>query len=272
MPLTRKKSLELRSLAQKKARDERGIFVAEGFRLVKDAAESAFEIPEAFFTPEFESTPPGKALTGALRARGAACERVSAREFASFADTVHAQGILALVLKKQESAGDLIDRLPAPALIVALDGIADPGNLGTVIRTCDWFAAGGVLLGASSVDVYNPKVVRATMGGIFHVPLASGVDLPVAAGHARERGYTVYAADPAAESSEADLRFAERSLLVFGNEAHGISSGLARVADARVAIRRFGSAESLNVGVACGILLAAHRRCHPSRTRLPGVP
>ncbi len=262
MPLTRKKSLELRSLSQKKVRDELGIFVAEGLRLVKDAAESAFEIPEAFFTPEFEATPGGKNLAGALRARGTACERVSAREFAGFADTVHAQGILALVVKKPESAADLVDRVPPPVLIVALDGIADPGNLGTVIRTCDWFGAGGILLGRSSVDVYNPKVVRATMGGIFHVPVASGADLPLEAERARKRGYTVYVADPAAELFDADLRFAERSLLAFGNEAHGISPGLARVADARVAIRRFGGAESLNVGVACGVLLAAYRRCH----------
>jgi TrmH family RNA methyltransferase len=71
----------------------------------------------------------------------------------------------------------------------------------------------------------------------------------------------VYVADPAAEQFDADLRFTERSFLAFGNEAHGISPGLASVADARVAIRRFGNAESLNVGVACGILLAAHRRC-----------
>jgi TrmH family RNA methyltransferase len=263
MPLTRKKALELRSLAQKKARDERGLFVAEGFRLVKDAAESAFEIPEVFFTPEFESTPAGSTLAGALRARGARCERVSAREFAGFADTMHAQGILALVLKKPASAGDLMDRVPLPALLVALDGIADPGNLGTVIRTCDWFAAGGILLGRSSVDVYNPKVVRATMGGIFHVPVATGIDLPAAAARARQQGYKVYVADPSADLFETDLHFTERSLLAFGNEAHGISPELARVADARVAIRRFGSAESLNVGVACGIFLAAHRRCFP---------
>jgi len=262
MPLTRKKSLELRSLSQKKVRDELGIFVAEGFRLVQDAAGSSFEIPEAYFTAEFESTPGGKSLAGALRARGTACERVSAREFAGFADTVHAQGILALVVKKPERAEDLVARIPPPALIVALDAIADPGNLGTVIRTCDWFAAGGILLGRTSVDVYNPKVVRATMGGIFHVPVADGVDLPLEAERARQRGYTVYVADPAAELSGAEIRFAERSLLAFGNEAHGISGGLARASDVRVAIRRFGTAESLNVGVACGILLAAYRRTY----------
>jgi len=262
MPLTRKKSLDLRSLSQKKVRDERGLFVAEGLRLVKDAAESAFDIPEAYYTPEFESTPAGRDLAAALRARGAVCERVSAREFAGFADTMHAQGILALVLKKPADAGDLMDRIPTPALLVALDGIADPGNLGTVIRTCDWFGAGGILLGRSSVDVYNHKVVRATMGGIFHVPVATGVDLPLAAERARKQGYTVYVADPSADLFESDLRFPERALLAFGNEAHGVSPGLARVADAHVAIRRFGNAESLNVGVACGILLAAHRRCY----------
>jgi len=262
MSLTRNRIREIRSLSQKKVRDELDLFVVEGLRLVRDAAESAFDIPEAFSTAAFEASSEGGHLVGLLRARGTSCRQVTPRELSQFADTVNAQGVLAVVRRRNESGGDLIRRLPAPALLVGLDGIADPGNLGSIVRTCDWFGAGGILLDRSSVDLYNPKVVRATMGGIFHVPVATGLDLPLSVLQAKEQGYTVYVADSRADLSDGDVRFRERSLIVFGNEAHGVSEEVSRAADARVAIRRYGAAESLNVGVACGILLAAHRRSH----------
>jgi TrmH family RNA methyltransferase len=262
MPLTRNRIRELRSLSQKKVRDELDLFVVEGLRLVQDAAGSAFDIPEAFSTAAFEESPGGRHVMGLLRARGTTCREVTARELSQFADTVNAQGVLAVVRRRKESAGELIRRIALPALIVGLDGIADPGNLGSIVRTCDWFGAGGILLGRTSVDLYNPKVVRSTMGGIFHVPVVSGLDLPLSALQAKEQGYTVYVADPRAAVLDADVRFRERSLIFFGNEAHGVSEDLSRLADERVAIRRYGAAESLNVGVACGILLAAHRRSH----------
>ena len=262
MPLTRNRIREIRSLAEKSARDELGLFVAEGLRLVGEAARSAFAIPEAFSTDEFAGTEDGARLLEMLGARGTVCRTVTPRELAQCADTVNPQGIIALVRTPNESAPRLIRSVPAPALLVALDGIADPGNLGSIIRTCDWFGAGGVLLGKGSVDPYNPKAVRATMGGIFRVPLATGLDLADAAADAKREGYTVYVAEAGADLDESDVEWADRSLIALGSEAHGVSDDLARAADARVAVRRYGAAESLNVGVACGILLAAHRRRH----------
>jgi TrmH family RNA methyltransferase len=262
MPLTRNRIRELRSLSQKKVRDELDLFVAEGLRLVRDAAESSFDIPESFYTGDFEESPAGGALIVLLRTRGARCQKVTRGELGQFADTVNAQGVLALIRRRNETAGDLIRRIAPPSLLVALDGIADPGNLGSIIRTCDWFGAGGVLLGKKSVDLYNPKVVRATMGGIFHVPVVTEVDLPRAAADAKQAGYTVYAADPSADPDESEMRFSRRSLIALGNEAHGISEELLGAADSRMAIPRYGRAESLNVGIACGILLSAFRRTH----------
>ncbi|HTY59371.1 MAG TPA: RNA methyltransferase, partial [Bacteroidota bacterium] len=160
MPLTRNRIREIRSLAEKSGRDEQGLFVAEGLRLVGDAAASAFEIPEAFSTAEFSATAEGAHLMGILRARGTLVSEVTYRELAQCADTVTPQGVIALVRTKSESASGLLKRLSAPSLIVALDGIADPGNLGSIIRTCDWFGAGGIFLGKGSVDPYNPKAVR----------------------------------------------------------------------------------------------------------------
>ena len=147
------------------------------------------------------------------------------------------------------------------SVVVALDIIGDPGNLGSIIRSADWFGVQAVLLGRQSVDLYNPKVVRSTMGSIFHLPIVQDLDLLAALSHARELGYTIYGADTEGETHFDKVRFAQRSVIVLGNEAWGLSDAVRKLTDVRVAIRRYGSAESLNVGVACGILLSGlHRK------------
>jgi len=260
MPLVKNRIRAIRALAQKKGRDAQGLFLAEGLRLVQDAATSGADITDLFATEEFARSAPGGALLDRLRSRGIPCCGVSAREMDAIADTVHAQGIVALV---RIPAGDwrvVLRRAGSPAVVVALDGIADPGNLGTIVRTCDWFGAAGLLLGRGSVDLYNPKVVRATMGGLFRLACAQQVAIAEAAREAQREGFSVVVADPSRGSPEEETAFGARSLVILGNEAHGIDPALGALADARVSIRRRGGGESLNVGVACGIILAACRR------------
>lgn len=269
MPLARQKIGALRALAERKAREETGLFIAEGLRLVQEAASSTACVTEAFATEEFARSAAGGALLGDLRARGVECRRVSARELGAIADTVHAQGIVATVRIPPDEPGRILRGAGPGAIVVALDGVADPGNLGTIVRTCDWFGSAGLLLGRGSVDLYNPKVVRATMGGIFHLPCAQQVALADAARAAKEEGYSVVIAEAAGGTPEEETAFGARSFVVLGNEAHGVDPALAPLADARVAIRRRGRGESLNVAVACGIILAAWRRFqeHPGRAR-----
>jgi len=269
MPISRQRIRAIRSLALRKGRDESGLFIAEGLRLVEEVASSGAAVAEVFATEEFERSAPGRPLLDRLSARGAECRRVSARELAAIADTVHAQGIVALIRIPGEEPGAILRRSTPPAVVVALDGVADPGNLGTIVRTCDWFGAAGLLIGRGSVDLYNPKVVRATMGGIFHLPCAQQVALADAARAAKEEGYSVVIAEAAGGTPEEETAFGARSFVVLGNEAHGVDPALAPLADARVAIRRRGRGESLNVAVACGIILAAWRRFqeHPGRAR-----
>ncbi|HTO94698.1 MAG TPA: RNA methyltransferase [Bacteroidota bacterium] len=260
MPLTKNRIRAIRSLTLRKGRDELGLFLAEGLRLVGDAASSGAEIAEAFATEEFERSAAGGELCGRLRSRGAACRRVSARELSAIADTVHAQGIVALVRIPRPDAAEIFRRAQAPAVAVALDGVADPGNLGSIVRTCDWFGAAGLLVGRGSVDLYNPKVVRATMGGLFHIPCVQEISLSGALSAARRMGFAVVVADAREGTPEEETEFTPRSLIVLGSEARGVDPALAALADLHVAIRRRGGGESLNVGVACGIILAACRR------------
>jgi len=260
MALTKSRAKAIRALAQRKYREETGVFVVEGLRLVREAAAAEFEIEEALYTPEFAAEGAGRMLLDTLRAKCRRIDQITLRDMDHLADTVTPQGILAVVRQKREQATSLLERRVLPPVLVALDAVSDPGNLGSIVRGCDWFGVDAVLLGHTSVDPYNPKVVRASMGGIFHLPVVGEVDLLPFISHARGKGYTVYVTDVTGEADVDRVRFEPRSLIVFGNEAWGVSDPVRQLADVRMSIRRFGSAESLNVAVACGVVLAALRR------------
>lgn len=260
MALTRAKVQQLKSLSQKKGRTATGTFLVEGLRLVQEAAASDFVIEEVYYTNEFTDDPAGRTLVDRLGGKTSQIRTVTTRDLGSITDTVTAQGIVAVVRPRVFSVDELLRPTDAPSVLVALDSVADPGNLGSMVRTCDWFGVQGILLGRTSVELHNPKVVRATMGGLFHLPIVEDVDLLSAISNARQTGYQVYVTDAFGETHFDRVRFANKSIIVFGNEAWGVSDQLKRLADVRVAIRRYGAAESLNVGVACGIVLSSLHR------------
>ena len=257
MTLSRTHLKDLKELAHKKHREEQGKFVIEGVRLVQEAVDSDFEFLEAFVTDELAEEPGGKALLHSLKGRAPAVLQVTAHDMEQITDTVTTQGVAALLRQKQYDADAMLVRDERKSVLVAFDAVSDPGNAGTMIRTCDWFGVDGVVLGVNSVEIYNPKVVRATMGGIFHLPVAEGVDLLPFTTKARAAGYTVYVTDGGGEMHFDRLNFEAKSLIIFGNEAWGVCDQLKALADFRVMIRRYGAAESLNVSVACGVVLSA---------------
>lgn len=256
--VTKRHLKELRELGRKKPREVEGRFLVEGLRMVEEAAESAFEIRELLFTEAFAATVPGRDLLEKLRRKGLLVQNITERELEAISDTVTAQGIVAVVAVRRFHLESMLQPGRC-SLIVGVDAVSDPGNLGSMIRTCDWFGVNGVLVGEDSVEVYNPKVLRSTMGGIFHLPVVEGVDLLSTVGRLKKSGFTVYVTDAAGEVYAEDVRFADRAVVIMGNETRGVSPSLKRAADVRVAIRRYGLAESLNVGVACGVLLSVLR-------------
>ncbi len=260
MTLTRASLKDLRSLGQKKFRNEQGKFLIEGLRMVQEAVESDAVILEVLHTEEFASEPAGKGLLQKLAAKTKQVHRITSREMDAIADTVHSQGIVAVARQRSFTVEQVLHGTNGTSVIVALDAVSDPGNLGSMIRTCDWFGVHGILLGRNSVELYNPKVLRATMGGIFHLSVVEDVDLLLAVSKAKSLGYRVYVTDAAGETHFDRVRYANRALIIFGNEAWGVSDQLKQLADERVAIRRYGAAESLNVGVACGIVLSSLHR------------
>jgi RNA methyltransferase, TrmH family len=260
MALTKARLKELRELSLRKFRDERKLFTIEGVRLVQEAVDSDFTVLDAFHTADVQDQPAGRALLGRLKHRGVPLHQTTAKEMEAVSETVTGQGILAVVRQKEFSPDAVFADHGAASLIVAFDSVSDPGNLGTMIRTCDWFGVNAILLGAHSVELFNPKVVRSTMGGVFHLPIAVDVDLLPTISRARSMGYRTYVTDLKGEHHFDRVQYHHRSLIVFGNEAWGVSDQVKELADVRLSIRRYGAAESLNVSVACGVVLSAVHR------------
>jgi TrmH family RNA methyltransferase len=144
--------------------------------------------------------------------------------------------------------------------IICLDRINDPGNLGTIIRTADWFGIEHILTGEGSVDFYNPKTVRSTMGSCTRQHLYHVHDLTQTLTDLKSRGYTIYALDMNGESyKQAQIKKQDNVVLLFGSESHGIASELLELADHVLTIPRTGNAESLNVGIAVGVVVSELR-------------
>lgn len=183
---------------------------------------------------------------------GVECYQLPDTLFGSVSDTRTPQGILA-VLKLERKR--LEDANPDGGLLVMLDNIKDPGNMGTIIRTADAAGCSGVIVPDGCVDVYNPKVLRSTMGSIFHIPVYHCGNISEAILRIRNGGYKVFAShlEGAASIYETDLR--GPVALVIGSEAEGVGKATVRAADALVKIPMEGRAESLNASIAAGVMI-----------------
>lgn len=173
--------------------------------------------------------------------------------FAAVCDTENPQGILT-VCKKLDWDADAVLAKKTPFLLLA-EELNDPGNLGTVIRTADACGADAVFLSKGSVDLYNPKVLRATMGSLFHVPVFQNIDLHALSEKMQAKQIPLYAAHLKGDRYPYALPLQDACAFLIGNEARGLSEDAAALCDAWVKIPMPGQAESLNASVAAGVLL-----------------
>lgn len=251
----RLKAYEL--LLQKKHREEQGKFIVEGSHVIEEALSAGWSVEVVLLTPEFRAAKAGAPLLERVGRLGVECAEVTSRMASRLTDTVTPQGAVAIVRKPKK-------RAPGPRtggnLTVALDGVSDPGNLGTMLRTCDWFGVQSVLLGKGCVEPYNPKLLRSTMGSLFHLDILDNVDLVGELGRMKADGFEVRVAAVSGGAPPGPVGGDQRLAMVFGNESRGVSPGVSALADATVSIPSFGKAESLNVATACGIILALLRQ------------
>ena len=245
----------IRDLHRRRGRERRGLALAEGVRLLEEALATAIPIRGAAASPALEATTRGKALKAALLDRGIRLEEVSDDELASLADTDHPQGVLAVIEPKGWSLSDI--RLNPGSAALALDGVQDPGNVGTMLRSALGLGATGLVALKGTADLTNPKVIRGAMGASFRLPAVSASPEELVAWSRLQRA-EIWVADAAGEPVERlPARTAARPpvVLVVGNEGAGVGGAVEAAADRRIAIRQAPGVESLNVAVAAGILL-----------------
>jgi TrmH family RNA methyltransferase len=243
---------EARRLSRRSARAERRLFLADGPKAVAGALGVPGCVVEVFATP-------AASAHHAELLSGVPVTPVDDRAMAALSDSVSPAGLVA-VCRFLDVPADTA--LADTDLAVLCADVRDPGNAGTVIRTSDAAGAGGVVLAGDSVDAYNPKTVRASVGSLFHLPVAVERDVPAAVRAAQDAGLVVLAADGGGEVDlfDADELLRGRVAWLFGNEAWGLPDDVAALADHRVRIPIAGAAESLNLATAAAVCLYATAR------------
>lgn len=240
----------MRDLRLRRGRERRGLALAEGIRLAEEALAAGIPIRHVLASPALEGTPRGRALKAALARAGHPAAEVSDAVFNTLAATEHSQGVLAVVEPPRWTLEQVRVSGRAPAL--ALDGVQDPGNVGTMVRTAFALGCAGVLALPGTAELTNPKTLRATMGGCFHLPFV-GLDEPEFRTWAAKRNVLVLLA--AMDGGPAPRRSSRPLAIVVGNEGAGLRPSLAEWAGGRIGVPLQPGAESLNVAVAAGILL-----------------
>lgn len=223
---------EINSLKLKKNRDKLKLFILEGERLIREASDSISYVVTS------------ESYNGNIRSD----YTVSDALFSKISDTVNPQGVLA-VCHITKTQFDNNDKNP---LYIMLENIQDPGNLGTIIRTADAAGADGIFLSKGCVDVYSPKVVRSTMGSLFHLPVYVNVDLYDIISKINVK---TVAAHLKGNKTPYEINMKDGIAILIGNEGNGLSDELSSKADNLVKIPMPGNAESMNAGVAAAIMI-----------------
>lgn len=236
-------------LKQKKYRTQNGLYLAEGLRTAEEAV--AYKAVETLFYVATDDERTIRLLEDAA-AQNIKLVCVSENVMKKIADTETPQGIIAVCKMRQPKLENL---LASGKMLLVLDRVGDPGNIGTMLRTADAAGIGGLVLLKGCADIYAPKTVRSSMGSLFHIPVLSGVSEQEFVSAAKKAGYDllVTCLDGADNLYKADL--SGRIAFVMGNEAGGVSESLLEKADKRVYIPMAGRAESLNVAMAAGIVM-----------------
>ncbi|MEK3838118.1 TrmH family RNA methyltransferase [Paenibacillus sp. FSL R7-0128] len=241
---------EWAGLQEKKHRDRSGKYIVEGIHLVQEALQA--EVDVECLAYDLDKGMPSELKPLLQAVQGMEVIGVSAAVVAKCSSTGTPQPVFAIVRKEQKGIEAILAK--PDSLVMVLDGVQDPGNVGTIIRSADAAGADGVILGQGCADLFNPKTIRSTMGSMFHLPVVEG-ELGTILPQARERGALLVSTSLTAEDSCYTHDFHGSQWLLIGSEGQGISPETARLVDKSILIPMAGRAESLNAAMAATILL-----------------
>ncbi len=253
-----KRIVQLNKKAGERKRE--GVFVAEGIKMFLEAPEEYVE--EIYISEDCPilfgkgmllewQEEDRKRVKEKLEKRG--YETVSRDVFGKMSDTQAPQGILCLVRQRSYELADML-REGGAALLLVLEDIQDPGNLGTILRSGEGAGVSGIVMSRDTADIYNPKVIRATMGSVYRMPFCYVDDLENAIGQMKKAGTEVFAAHLEGKKSYDQCDYRKASAFLIGNEGKGLTERISLLADVRIKIPMEGKVESLNAAVAASLL------------------
>lgn len=244
----------IKKLKDKKYREMNKQFIIEGLKLIKEAIEENANIKQIVICDNCQNTGviPKELMYEIARYE---CVYVTDKVFNSISDVNSPQGILAIIeINDKEKEIDY-----SQDIIVALDDIQDPGNLGTILRTVDSIGLNQILVSKGTADCYNPKVVRSTMGAIFRVKIIECEDLEKTLKEIKKHKFKLVVTSLQTENSLYDIDF-NKKVIIIGNEANGVEAKIQEISDEKIKIPMLGKTESLNAAVATSIVLYEYVR------------
>ncbi len=243
------------SLLKKKYRDRMELIPLEGVRLIEEALQQEVEFTSVLYSEELLKRVKGRELlqTISIKQPGVRILHIAKGLLKETADTENPQGILAVVKKPEYHLSQVTEAINPFVLVIS--GVQDPGNLGSIIRTASAAMVSGVIVTRGTVDIYNPKTLRGTMGAIFQIPVVAIKDVQIIINYLQDCNINIVVTDLEGEVScfHADLKVP--TAVVFGSEAFGVSEEFKEAADILMKIPLLGPAESLNVSVSAGVIV-----------------
>jgi RNA methyltransferase, TrmH family len=246
--LTKSELKYFTSLKQKKYREEECKFLVEGSKLISAAIKAEYHCEIIFCTEKF-----GKSNSNILKQyskQKTRVELIKNLELAKLADTSTPQEIVAVFNQKKNSKTAAYNNV-----IIALENINDPGNLGSILRNCDWFGFDSVLLTENCAEIFNPKVIRSSAGSVFNINAAEVTNFYTRLGELKEDGYKILCADLNGENIYR-MKWNGKFVVAFANEANGPTEELIKISDSCITIPGKGKSESLNVANATAVILS----------------
>ena len=240
-------------MTSSKFRNQENCFLIEGIRLCEDALNNSVVLKETFYTKKcFEKS---KNILEKIISKSQKSFMVSESLMNIISDTDAPQGIVC-ICEKNMSNVNFEDELNAVNKIVLLENIQNPSNLGTIVRTCDALKVENIVILGNGCDVYSPKVLRGSMGSVFRLNIFEFKNSLELIKKLKENGFKIYATTPRSDACFVNnIDFDEKSAIIFGNEGNGLTQELIDICDKKIKIPMNSNAESLNVSVACGILI-----------------
>ncbi len=246
--MTKNKLKYYSSLQKKKYRKTEKKFPVEGAKLIREALESEYPCEIIFYTNQFEEK--SLEFIEYLKKRECRCELISQKELERLSDTESPQGIIGIFTERELSSS-----VSNSKILLALEDVSDPGNMGTIVRNSDWFGLGKIIVSRDCAEIYNPKVIRASAGSVFHVEVFRPDNFYEFLSELKKADYTILTADLTGENVY-DFKPGGKIVLILANEANGPTEILKSITDKSITIPGYGKAESLNVASASAVLIS----------------